>query len=277
MDQFKQALQESAWDRALSYCSDVVHSQAKKYESPEALFRTIVPIDDLVRLSSYPVCGAAGRLEDPDDFTCFVRLPKLGTGPRISWSWHLRRSKTGWLVDFREIPLNKWIELETNRLLSQAEEIRTGRKALDLKLLGVRTHLTSANREVALGHPILVRLGLINGGTAELLYDHQQVACNASMTVTDESGECVPYVAPLYQTGGAPTSIKPGESVVLFDSFDLSKQYDIRKPGRYAVQFSGRGLSIGEGRDVKGRRTGSVRNDARLASNIISIVVTSNE
>jgi len=93
------------------------------------------------------------------------------------------------------------------------------------------------------------RLRLINQGDSILSYDCQQVAVNNSMTIKGPDGKEVEYTAESVQTSGAMTLIKPGETKTLFDRFDITKQYDIRQPGQYRVQFNGNGLRIGVGKE----------------------------
>jgi hypothetical protein len=71
------------------------------------------------------------------------------------------------------------------------------------------------------------------------------------MTITGPDGEQVEYMAGPYQTVGAPETINPGEIKTLFDQFDVAKQYDIKRPGKYRVQFNGDGLEVSVKTDDK--------------------------
>ncbi len=80
---------------------------------------------------------------------------------------------------------------------------------------------------------------------AIVFYDHQQVAVNGSMSIRDQNGVHIAYVGGPVQTSGAFRPLGPGKSAVLFDKLDVASQYYIGAPGRYTVEFSGRGLAVG--------------------------------
>ena len=100
-----------------------------------------------------------------------------------------------------------------------------------------------------LGQPMLFRLEVDNSGEDELAYGrYVPLTFVDPMTITDEAGDTAAYLGPaapqrVYQ--GDDTPIKPGRSTVLLDGFDIAKHYDIKRPGRYKVQFTG-GMSVGE-------------------------------
>ena len=83
-------------------------------------------------------------------------------------------------------------------------------------------------------------------GQAPVLTENAIAVLNDRYLIKDENGRVMPYTAGPFQTGGAEKPIRPGASVVLFASLDIAKQYDIKKPGRYQVQFSGRGLVVSD-------------------------------
>lgn len=248
---FQQALQESAWEKALSYCSKSVKAKAKEYESVEAFFKAVVPIETIVqtrRFRFYPVKGSTDKFYYVFDWSFHTSDPDMEH--RIGWQPFIYKTDVGWTIDFRTTPLKEWIEQYKQDALwsrQRAKEREAERKAFEPKLKAVKakTRLTLVSKEFVLGRPMLFRLELVNQGEEEFLYDHQQVAVNASMTITDENGKRVSYIAGPVQTLGWYKPIKPGESVVLFDDLDIAKQYDIKKPGRYKVQFNGNGLQIG--------------------------------
>ena len=107
--------------------------------------------------------------------------------------------------------------------------------------------LVPVQDEYVLGRPMRFRLEMTNRTSVKLLYDHQQVAVNHSLVITGPDGKRAPYVRGTCQTSirGWP-AIAPGQTVVLFDKLDAAEQYFIDTPGRYAVQFAGRGLNAGE-------------------------------
>ena len=71
----------------------------------------------------------------------------------------------------------------------------------------------------------------------------------------------------------------PGESVILFDNFDIATQYAITTPGKYKVQFSGKGIQIWERIEEHGDvwHHGKVTmTDMRIPSNVVEIEITLN-
>ena len=187
-------------------------------------------------------------------FGYFVSLSEPDAKPAINWLWSLDEVDGEWSIDFGPVPLKQWIEQETLRQKRQAEEYQAKLKALEPKLKGLRTILTAAETEFIQGEPPLFRLELVNDGPARLWYDAQQVAVNHSMTITDSTGRSSPYTAASYQTGGAYAPIKPGETVALFDGFDIATQCALSKPGSYKVQFNPRSGDRRKNRSVETRR-----------------------
>lgn len=51
MDQFRQALKECEWEKALLCCVKRIHKEAKKYKSTEAFFKDVVPIKRIIKIS----------------------------------------------------------------------------------------------------------------------------------------------------------------------------------------------------------------------------------
>ena len=283
MHQFQQGLKECEWEKVLSHCSESVITKAKEYESTEAFFRDVVPIETIVQTSEFRIFPVKGS---PNSFYCVFDWHFRTSDPemehRTGWQPHMYKTDTGWLVDFRTKPLKLSIERYKQSVLRSrriAKEYQARQKALEPKLKGIKTRLTPVSKEFVLGQPMLFRLELINGGEAELLYDDQQVDVNDSMIITDENENRIPYIAGPVQTGGYLRPIKPGESVILFDEFDMNKQYDIKKPGMFKVQFSGRGLHIGESRseeDSLWDYDNFIGTEKRFPSNVVEIEITPN-
>ena len=104
---------------------------------------------------------------------------------------------------------------------------------------GLRTRLFPAQEKFAVGGPARFRLKMKNSGDKRLTYDSQGVNVNGSIQVTDPDGKPVRYIGGSFQTAGGPKPIAPGETVVLFDEFDLTDQYLFVKAGFYTLQFRG--------------------------------------
>ncbi len=242
---FQGALRESAWERAVARCTPAVQARAAEYASAEAFCREVLPVERIAGLESLPVCGAAyqGGLDgDPLQYQCVVQLPP-------SWVWSVSRAGGTWRVAFQTEPLAAWRERVTREERHTAEAYAARQAALDLKLRGLSTRLTPLQDRFETGGPMRFRLELLNAGEHALLVDAQQVGVNGSLRITDGEGAEVPYVAPVAQTEGRYRPVGPGSRVVLFDNLDVAKPYAITRPGMYTVQFTGRGLRIGESRD----------------------------
>ncbi len=276
MHRFQQDLKECEWEKALSCCSESVITKAKKYESTEAFFRDVVPVKQLVQMKSFPVSRWQGlREKEQTSFGCSMRFREPGIKPTISWKWTVNKTEAGWLIDFEPIPLELWIEQETLRKKRQSEEYAGQRKALEQKLKDVEIRLSPVSDTFILGQPLLFRLELINDGELELGY----INVNNSMTITDEHGDRIPCTADEFQIFGASHAIKPGERDVLFDNFDISSQYAFTTPGKYKVQFSGKGIQIFERIEEHGDagHHGKVTmTDMRIPSNVVEIEITPN-
>lgn len=105
---------------------------------------------------------------------------------------------------------------------------------------GLQTRLTAEKDQVKAGEPIRLKLELRNVGTENRSYDSQQVAVNDPLLVRGPKGDDIPFVAGLVSTLGGGHSIKPGETVVLFDGLDATGQYLLTVPGVHTFQFRGR-------------------------------------
>lgn len=240
MLKFQQALQESEWEKALSYCSEKVKAKAKEYESAEAFLRDIAPVEEIIPLSRFQVSGGQWKTKPADErvsFFCFVRLTEPGSSPTISWGWTVAKSDDGWLIDFKLLPLEKWIEEETNRLRREAEEAR-GR--LEELREGIEMRLTALSEEFVIGQPMLFRLQITNVSESPITYDAtSSLMVNIPMIVKGPDGQAIAYIDTSYQTWARPGEIQPGQTVVLSDNYDAASQYRIVKPGRYSFQFKG--------------------------------------
>jgi len=276
MHQFQQGLKECEWEKALSYCSESVITKAKEYESIEAFFRNVVPVKQLVQTKSFHLWRWQGlREEEQTSFGCSMRLREPDIKPTIRWKWTVNKTEAGWLIDFEPIPLELWIEQETLRKKRQSEEYVGQRKALEQKLKDVEIRLSPVSDTFILGQPLLFRLELINDGELELGY----INVNNSMIITDEHGDRIPRTEDENLIFGASHSIKPGERDVLFDNFDIATQYAITTPGKYKVQFSGKGIQIWERIEEHGDagHYGKVTmTDMRIPSNVVEIEITPN-
>jgi hypothetical protein len=103
----------------------------------------------------------------------------------------------------------------------------------------LRTRLIPGKESYKLGDSILVTLEMKNLGEVTRKYDSQTVAVNRSLIVKGPDGKEVPYVGGSTQTGMGYSTLRHGETVILFDSLDIASQYLVSEPGTYTVQFRG--------------------------------------
>lgn len=274
---FQRALADSDWPRALDCCSPQVRSGVGQYASTEAFFRAIVPIERIALLPDLPICGGRSFPNDPDRvgsyYESFVPLLEGGAELNVRWKWRVKKTAQSWQIDFETTPLDKWIQQEVARQHAKDDEYRDAQMRLLPDIQGISTRLAALGNRFRIGEPIPLRLELVNQSSLELTYDDQQVGVNDSLRLTDRQGREI-HAAQRTQTQGSGVKLKPGETAVLFDGLDITKQYAIRQPGRYSVQFRGRGLSVGvEDPDLKHRDSKIVGIPCRWPSNVVTFEV----
>ncbi len=111
---------------------------------------------------------------------------------------------------------------------------------------GLRTRLVLLTEKPSVGKPLNVRVELQNVGAVERKY-----APIPSLRVRMPDSRPVPYYG-AQPSLGTPKVIGLGETVVLFDEFDLAQHFLLTQPRRYTIQFDGGRayLRPGQGRDV---------------------------
>ncbi len=245
------ALEKSDWKTALSVCSISVIDKAQQYPTAESFFNTVVPVKEILNKLRDPRIGYWQQAPKYFAYIFDVRISQPDLPRDVFWVWKARKleGKANWEIDFPAIPFKTWLADERQEIFRVAQEKDRLIKELAPRLKGVRTLLTTKRKEFVVGEPIYFSLQLVNQGDSILNYDCQQVAVNNSMTIEGPEGKEVKYMAEYFQTNGSAVIIKPGETKTLFDQFDITKQYDIRQPGEYRVQFNGNGLSIGVGKE----------------------------
>lgn len=106
---------------------------------------------------------------------------------------------------------------------------------------GVQSRLSLVTARPQVGQPLRVRLELKNVGSVPIRYDSQQAEVNGSLSVTGPDGKPAPYIATSFQTMGSAKNIQPGDTKTIFSTFNVTEQYLLEKPGKYAIKFVGRG------------------------------------
>jgi beta-lactamase regulating signal transducer with metallopeptidase domain/biopolymer transport protein ExbD len=103
---------------------------------------------------------------------------------------------------------------------------------------GLRTRLVLLTEKPTVGQPLTFRLEMKNFGKVERQFDPQVAAPFRVVKVKKESGEAQPYLGLLYQTAGGSEPIRPGETKVLWDGYDVAENFLLAEPGKYIVQSS---------------------------------------
>jgi beta-lactamase regulating signal transducer with metallopeptidase domain len=278
LKQYWRALEQSDWKTATTLCSVQVREEAAKYSSPEFFFKAVVPVGEILKRTGRSRIGYWPHHPKHFAYIFDVRISHKDLTRDAFWVWRVRKleGETNWEIDFPAVPFKNWFSKEKEDINRVAKEREQRLKELTPKLKAVKTFLTSEREEFAIGEPIYFRLRLLNLGDSVLRYGDQQVAVNNSMTITGPDGEKVKYIAETVQTGRWHKIIKPGEMKTLFDRLDIAKQYDMKLPGQYNVQFNGNGLEV----SVMKEKATDMDNPAsfvhypgKLPSNVVTITV----
>ena len=242
---FRAAVSVEEWSDVLALCVRAVRDEAGNYASAAAFCRAVLPVEEIASgdtVNAYASKIQGGAERQVVEYQWSVSLNGYED---VYWFCALCRKDTEWLMAFSTEPLSQYVEKVLADRKRRAEEYQRQRAVLLPKLQNIAVRLTAAKSSFALGEPMPFRLEMTNGGSETLYYDDQQVDVNDSMIVKDSRDRKVAYIAGSVQTCGASRPIEPGQTVVLFDGFDLASQYKMKAPGAYTVQFSGKGLSVG--------------------------------
>jgi len=248
---FVHALRESDWAKALGYCSIRVQDDAKPYPSPEAFFRSIVPVEQVVTRTKNPIYRTKKSAKGSPwaIYALAYKVAELERDPAVTWTlttatqvwWQggVRKVDSHWVIDFPTTPLRSHIEKRLTELRRLREKTVAIERELEPKLRGVHTRLTALAEHFEANGYMPFRLELVNEGPAQLIFDKSRVGVNDSMIVKDDRGNLVSSLGRRIQTGMSHHPIDPGQTIVLLDRWDLRNQYRLTKPGRYTVQFRG--------------------------------------
>ncbi|HNS23027.1 MAG TPA: hypothetical protein PKH24_21190 [Sedimentisphaerales bacterium] len=268
---FQEALGQSDWERALSYCSQRVKAEAARSDSTEAFFKRFVPVEQIVALPGFRPGGFESRDGKVTRMCVRVEIEVPGDRPFISWPWSLVRVGETWLVDFEPVPLDVSIrkELLRQKFVEQrprwnAEEFA---KAIDV-------HLAPVSEEFVIGKPMLFRVEMRNVSDAPIPYSRSGgVMTGDPMSVTGPDGQTVPYVDTSYQIGIGLDVLLPGETVVLADRYDVTSQYRIIQPGRYRFQLRGwpRDSELSNVCEVE-VKAGALSDAERISEDLLSVM-----
>jgi len=237
---FQQAICNSDWQKALAICSEKIVKKARESDSLEAFFRNVVPIKELLSETDIRVHGWGS---DYDEVTRYsfgvpVRFPEKDNG--LEWQWSVVKSGDSWLMDFK--PKTLEIQMKHYRMMQERLNPRRDRSDDELRVekmrKGLEVYLVPLVEVFVIGKPMLFRIELANVSDETLGYRQTSYMVNDPMIVTDPDGNRVPYMDTSYQTAGGPDFIEPGETLALVESYDVTSQYHITKPGKYSFQFT---------------------------------------
>ena len=236
---FQRGLKESDWDRALSLCSKPVRAKAKEWESTEAFFMTFMPIEQITELSGFPVNSFSGRAGKITSLSFYLRIEEPKAKWPINWECSVVKEAGRWLVDFEPLPVKILVKKEMLRRELEKEDAETRMAKFERD---IEFRLIPLTVEFEVGLPMLFRIEMVNVGEEPILYTATgptSVVANDRMIITGPTGETIKYVDTSYQIGVWPNVILPGETIVLIDNYDVVRQYNITRPGRYTFQFKG--------------------------------------
>ncbi len=109
---------------------------------------------------------------------------------------------------------------------------------------GLRTRLVPLEPIYVIGKPMMLRVELVNVGSAPVSYDpyKEYAEFNGRLLVKGSGGETIPYIGPWSSdqesVGTSRPTLEPRRSVPVF-TIDLATAYYIDRPGRYTIQHNG--------------------------------------
>ncbi len=234
---FQKAIGSSDWEVALSLCSFKVNRKAKESDSLELFFKSVVPIEELLSETDVRVSGRSGSGINAVrySFEVPVRFPEKDDG--LEWEWSAVKNGGDWIIDFKVKTLE--IQLKHNRMLQERFQNR-GDHVLRMEKLrkGLDISLVPLAEEFVVGKPMLFRIEIANVSDETLGFMQDSWMVNDPMIVKGPDGKKVSYMDTSYQTIVWTDFIEPGETVVLVESYDVSTQYHITKPGKYSFEFT---------------------------------------
>jgi hypothetical protein len=239
MLRFQDALAEGRWDEALSFCSARVRARAAEWPAPKDFFADTMPIEHV--LAQDFACWSCGT----NFYGMFVTLSEPGAAPRIDWYWGLAPSEQGWVVDYPPAKITDYLVSKKAALEQRDQRIKQIRQSLAPKVQKVTTRLTPVTERFVIGSPMLFRLELVNSGPAPVHYMDMGVRYKP-LTVVNEKKESIPYVPQPLQIQVNKKELVAGASVVLADKIDINGGGEIRRPGKYFVQFDSPEVEVGQ-------------------------------
>ncbi|MGO8677463.1 MAG: hypothetical protein ACLQVX_16530 [Limisphaerales bacterium] len=248
---FQDALAAERWQEALSLCSDRVRARAAEWPSPRAFFHETFPTELLLAQDfgywtlRADQTGGFDWTDKANFYALFINLTEPESNPCVQWHWAISATNHEWVVDYPPVKLEEYLARHKAAIQQREDKIKRIRESLEPKALGVKAHLIPVSDRFIIGSPMLFRVEITNRGPVAVDYRNSGVAY-VPLTVLDEKGRVLPSTQTPFQIPVRGGQVEPGASVVLADRMDLNEHNAISKPGKYAVQFSGAGLEIGQ-------------------------------
>jgi len=235
MVQFLNELEDGDWKGALSFCSPAVKEKTATYPNLAEFFREFVPIQEMVGLSWIPISGGISSPKGgPSAIFSFVRFDQPDSNESISWPWSIVKENATWSIDFELVPLDMWTAQEKERLQQERQQGQARAKQVRE---GLEIIISPVGNRSVLGKPMPFRVELKNKGQSPIEYETSQILLNGPMIVTGPQGEVIPFIDSSCQTMSREVKLQPGETLLISDNYDVTSQYHIAKPGRYAFQL----------------------------------------
>jgi len=236
---FQDALAAERWGDALSLCSERLRASAAKWPAPKDFFTETMPIEHV--LAQDFGCWSCGT----NFYGLFVTLSEPGVEPRIDWHWGLVPTEHGWVVDYPPVKLTEYVPNKKAALEQRDERIKEIHRSLEPKVQGVKSRLTPVTERFVVGSPMFFRVELVNSGPTPVHFLDGGVR-HKPLRVLNEKKEPVSYVEQPMQIQINKAELSAGKSVVLADRIDINGSGEIRRPGKYFVQFDSPDVRVGQ-------------------------------
>jgi aspartate carbamoyltransferase regulatory subunit len=237
MIRFQKAVRDSDWVKAIEYCSKKIKLKAKEYDSAEAFFEDVVPIDEIKKLSEFEVSGTGGsRNGEVNRYSCEIKLEVPDYKYSLNWRWSVIRKRSGWVIDFESKPLRIW---KKHVVLEQELINDLWHQASDKLKKGLVIDLIPQSKEFVIGQPMLFDILIKNISDETLRYTQTSYMTNDPMIVKGPNDEQLLFIEGDCQTLIGPAFIEPHETITIVKDYDVRSQYHIVTPGRYSFQFIG--------------------------------------
>lgn len=239
--QFQNALAADHWNDALLLCSEDVQSQAKTWPSAEKFFKDTMPIEQVLARGDFGCWSCGDRF-----YGMFETISAYDEQPRIDWYWAIALAGNGkWVVDYPPVLMTDYVRQRKALLQARDDKIAAFRHALETKTPFLSTRLVPLTNKFAVGQPMRFRVELTNAGPTEVYYQDGGLAYYG-LAVRDEHNLVLTNTLGPAQIGVQTQELPAHSAVVLAEALDISQNHRIAEPGRYAVQFDGSTLEIGE-------------------------------